>query len=85
MAAGLAAADVVHEGTYRSQRIQHAHLETHAAIGWRDSDGRLVIRSSTQVPFLTRDALCALFDLPREEVRVECGRVGGGFGASRRC
>ncbi|MFH6785516.1 MULTISPECIES: molybdopterin-dependent oxidoreductase [Methylobacterium] len=83
VAAGLAAADVVIEGTYRSQRIQHAHLETHAAIGWRDPEGRLVIRSSTQVPFLTRDALCALFDLPREQVRVECGRVGGGFGGKQ--
>ncbi|MBK3400134.1 MULTISPECIES: molybdopterin cofactor-binding domain-containing protein [Methylobacterium] len=83
VAAGLAAADVVHEGTYRSQRVQHAHLETHAAMGWRDADGRLVIRSSTQVPFLTRDALCALFDLPREKIRVECGRVGGGFGGKQ--
>ncbi len=83
VAAGFAAADVVHEGTYRSQRIQHAHLETHAAMGWRDPDGRLVLRSSTQVPFLTRDALCALFDLPRDKVRVECGRVGGGFGAKQ--
>ncbi|KMO21182.1 molybdopterin-dependent oxidoreductase [Methylobacterium indicum] len=83
VAAGLAAADVVHEGTYRSQRIQHAHLETHAAMGWRDPDGRLVLRSSTQVPFLTRDALCALFDLPREKIRVECGRVGGGFGGKQ--
>ncbi|MGX7708818.1 molybdopterin-dependent oxidoreductase [Methylobacterium sp. Gmos1] len=83
VAAGLAAADVVHEGTYTSQRIQHAHLETHAAMGWRDPIGRLVIRSSTQVPFLTRDALCALFDLPRDRVRVECGRVGGGFGGKQ--
>ena len=83
VAAGLAAADVVHEGTYRSQRVQHAHLETHAAMGWRDADGRLVIRSSTQVPFLTRDALCALLDLPREKIRVECGRVGGGFGGKQ--
>ncbi|KMO18754.1 molybdopterin-dependent oxidoreductase [Methylobacterium platani] len=83
VAAGFAEADVVTEGTYRAQRIQHAHLETHAAMGWRDPDGRLVIRSSTQVPFLTRDALCTLFDLPREGVRVECGRVGGGFGAKQ--
>jgi CO/xanthine dehydrogenase Mo-binding subunit/aerobic-type carbon monoxide dehydrogenase small subunit (CoxS/CutS family) len=81
--AGWAAADVVHEGTYVTQRIQHAHLETHAAIGWRDYDGRLTIRSSTQVPFLTRDALCTLFDLPREQVRVLCERVGGGFGGKQ--
>ncbi len=29
---GLAEADLVHEGTYVSQRVQHAHLETHGAV-----------------------------------------------------
>jgi CO/xanthine dehydrogenase Mo-binding subunit/aerobic-type carbon monoxide dehydrogenase small subunit (CoxS/CutS family) len=80
---GYAAADVVHEGVYVSQRVQHAHLETHGAIGWLDADGRLHIRSSTQTPFLTRDALAALYDLPREKVRVFCERVGGGFGGKQ--
>lgn len=79
----LAAAAVVHEAVYRSQRIQHAHLETHGSLGWLDEAGRLVLRSSTQTPFLTRDALCALFGLTRERVRVECGRVGGGFGGKQ--
>jgi CO/xanthine dehydrogenase Mo-binding subunit/aerobic-type carbon monoxide dehydrogenase small subunit (CoxS/CutS family) len=83
VATGFAAADAVHEATYLAQRIQHAHLETHAAIGWRDAEGRLVIRSSTQVPFLTRDALCTLFDLPQAQVRVLCERVGGGFGGKQ--
>ncbi len=82
-AAGFAEADVVHEATYGSHRVQHAHLETHAAIGWIDEDGRLTIRSSTQTPFLTRDALCALFDLPRAQVRVRCERLGGGFGGKQ--
>ncbi|TXN22714.1 molybdopterin cofactor-binding domain-containing protein [Methylobacterium sp. WL9] len=81
--AGFAQADLIHEEEYVSQRVQHAHLETHGAIGWRDADGRLVLRSSTQVPFLTRDALCALFDLDRTQVRVLCGRVGGGFGGKQ--
>ncbi len=83
VAAGFAEADVVHEATYVSQRVQQAHLETHAAIGWQDDDGRLHIRSSTQTPFLTRDALCRLFDLPRGQVRVLCERVGGGFGGKQ--
>ncbi|GJE28429.1 molybdopterin-dependent oxidoreductase [Methylobacterium organophilum] len=81
--AGFAEADAIHEGTYVSQRVQHAHLETHGAVGWLDAEGRLVIRSSTQVPFLTRDALCALFDLDRDRVRVLCERVGGGFGGKQ--
>ncbi len=83
VAAGLAAADAVHEATYVSHRVQHAALETHGAAGWLDDAGRLVIRSSTQVPFLTRDALCRLFSLPQSRVRVVAGRVGGGFGGKQ--
>jgi CO/xanthine dehydrogenase Mo-binding subunit/aerobic-type carbon monoxide dehydrogenase small subunit (CoxS/CutS family) len=80
---GFIEADVVHEGTYVSQRVQHAHLETHGAIGWLDGDARLNIRTSSQTPFLTRDALCALYDLPRERVRVFAKRIGGGFGGKQ--
>ena len=42
-----------------------------------------MLRTSTQVPFLTRDALCRLFDLPRDRVRVFTARVGGGFGGKQ--
>ena len=83
VAEGLRAADVVHEATYVTQRIQHAHLETHCAMAWRDDAGVLTVRTSTQTPFLTRDALCTLFDLPRETVRILCERVGGGFGGKQ--
>ncbi len=81
--AGFAEADVVHEGVYATQRVQHAHLETHGAIGWLDAGGRLCIRTSSQTPFLTRNALSALFDLPRDKVRVFAERVGGGFGGKQ--
>ena len=81
--AGFAAADIVHEAEYRTQRMQHGHLETHGSIAWVDADGVLTVRTSTQVPFLTRDALARLFDLPRDRVRVFCERVGGGFGGKQ--
>ncbi len=80
---GFAEADAVYEGTYITQRVQHAHLETHCAIGWLDQAGRLVIRSSTQTPYLTRRALAGLFDLDPDKVRVFCERMGGGFGAKQ--
>lgn len=83
VAAGFAAAEVIHEASYQSQRLQHAHLETHGAIGWLDGDGRLTLRSSTQTPFLTRDALADLMGLPRDKVRVFAARVGGGFGGKQ--
>ncbi|MBF6060076.1 molybdopterin-dependent oxidoreductase [Nocardia terpenica] len=81
--AGLAAAAEVVHGVWHTNRAQHVHLETHASIGWLDADGRLVIRTSTQVPYLVRDELCHLFDLPRDRVRVFAKRVGGGFGAKQ--
>lgn len=81
--AGFAAADVIHEGTYYVPRVQHAHLETLAAIGWVDDTGKLNIRSSTQVPFLTRQEVARVFGMDEAQVRVFCERVGGGFGAKQ--
>lgn len=81
--AGFANSDTIHEGTYYVPRVQHAHLETLCAIGWIDDVGRLNIRSSTQVPFLTRRELIQVFGLDPAKVRVFCERVGGGFGAKQ--
>ena len=81
--AGFAEADLVYEEEFAVQRVQHAHLETHGALGFLDAEGRLSLRTSSQVPFLTRDALCTLFGLERDKVRVTCGRVGGGFGGKQ--
>jgi putative selenate reductase molybdopterin-binding subunit len=83
VAAALAASAVTYEGTYRSQRVQHAALETHGGLAFVDADGVLNIRTSTQVPFLTRRSICDLFDLPSDKVRVFCERVGGGFGGKQ--
>jgi len=82
VAAGLASAAAVVSQSFTIQRVQHAHLETHATVGWLE-DGRLVLRTSTQTPFLTRDAICRLFGLPAERVRVLAARVGGGFGGKQ--
>lgn len=87
IAAGVAAAEAdggaVVSGRWTTQRVQHAHLETHGSTGWRDEHGRLVIRTSSQVPFLVRDELCHLFGLDRSQVHVFTKRVGGGFGGKQ--
>ena len=70
-------------GRWNTQRVQHAHLETHGSTGWRDQQGRLVIRTSSQVPFLVRDELCHVFGLERSDVHVFTRRVGGGFGGKQ--
>lgn len=80
---GFAEADVVYEGTFSPQRVQHAHLETHCSIAWVDEDRRLNVRTSSQTPFLTKAKLCYLFGLYPDAVRVFTERVGGGFGAKQ--
>ncbi len=79
----LATADVRVGGTWRTARVSHAQLETHGTVGWIDDDGRLTLRTSTQVPFLVRDELCHLLGLEQDQVRVLTARVGGGFGGKQ--
>ncbi|WP_432093336.1 molybdopterin-dependent oxidoreductase [Streptomyces sp. bgisy100] len=80
--AGFAEADVVHEGTYTSPRVQHAHLETHGSIAWMDN-GRLHVRTSSQSPSIAKGKLAHLFALRPDQLRVFCKRVGGGFGGKQ--
>jgi hypothetical protein len=83
VAAALAASAVTYEGTFTTQRVQHAALETHGGLAYIDANGVLTVRSSTQVPFLTRRTLADLFGLAPDKVRVFCERVGGGFGGKQ--
>ena len=83
VAQALKSGGAVAGGRWQTQRIQHAHLETHGCTGWRDEHGRLAIRTSSQVPFLVRDELCHVFELDRSDVHVFTRRVGGGFGGKQ--
>lgn len=78
--AALAAADFVVERSYDLPRVQASHLEPHVAIAWLDADGRLAVRTSTQVPFHLRRILARVLELPEARIRVIKPRVGGGFG-----
>jgi putative selenate reductase molybdopterin-binding subunit len=82
VADGLAAADVVVSGTWRTGRVSHVAMETHGTVGRLDG-GRLVLRTSTQVPFLVRDEIARIFGLSPAGVRVVAARVGGGFGGKQ--
>ncbi|MCJ1703525.1 molybdopterin-dependent oxidoreductase [Rathayibacter sp. VKM Ac-2926] len=82
VAAGLAEADVVVEGRWTTSRVAHTALETHGTIGWLEGD-ELVLRTSTQVPFLVRDEIARIFDRDPASVRVFTARVGGGFGGKQ--
>jgi carbon-monoxide dehydrogenase large subunit len=77
---GFNESDLVLEDTYRSHMVQHAHLETHAAIAQVDSSGKILIWSNTQTPYFNRKALAKSLNLPLNQVRVMVTTLGGGFG-----
>ena len=52
--AAFATVEHTFEGEYRTPKQQHTHLEPHVCITYWDEDDRLVIRTSTQVPFHIR-------------------------------
>jgi putative selenate reductase molybdopterin-binding subunit len=75
-----ARADHVFEREYRTSQQQQTNIEPHVCITYWDEDGRLVVRTSTQVPFHIRRMLAPLIDLSEKNIRVIKPRIGGGFG-----
>jgi CO/xanthine dehydrogenase Mo-binding subunit len=77
--AAFAAADVVVEGSYQTQTVDHAYLEPEAGVAWLDDDGVLNLRVATQVVEHYRD-VARILGLPEAKVRVIAPYLGGGFG-----
>ncbi|MEP7201016.1 MAG: xanthine dehydrogenase family protein molybdopterin-binding subunit [Ilumatobacteraceae bacterium] len=73
-------ADVVVRGRYINQRIAVAPMEPHAAASAIDTDGRLLVYGSTQMPHLMHNLLARALGIGKDEIRVVVPFVGGGFG-----
>ncbi len=80
---GFKEADLIFEEDYEVQKVQQAHIEPHVALSYWDEDDRLVIRTSTQVPFHARRILSPVLGLPMKRIRIIKPRVGGGFGGKQ--
>ncbi|MCK4962587.1 MAG: molybdopterin-dependent oxidoreductase, partial [Anaerolineales bacterium] len=80
---GFKDADEIFEAEYEVPKVQQAHIEPHAVITYWDEDDRLVIRTSTQVPFHVRRILAPVLGLPVKRIRVVKPRIGGGFGGKQ--
>ena len=77
---GFSESDEIFEDVYTSPKIQHGHIEPHAASAYWEPSGKLVIYTSTQNPSSIRAQLAELFELPQSKVRVIVPFVGGGYG-----
>jgi len=80
---GFAESDVIVEASCEIPYSQHVALEPHCVIAYFDEDGRLVLRTSTQVPFHVRRIVARVVGLPMEKIRVVKPRIGGGFGSKQ--
>ena len=80
---GFAEADQIIEADYAVSKVQQTHIEPHVAVTYWDEDDRLVIRTSTQVPFHARRILAPVLGLPIKRIRVIKPRIGGGFGGKQ--
>jgi putative selenate reductase molybdopterin-binding subunit len=80
---GFKEADEIFEFEYKVPKVQPAHIEPHVVVTYWDEDDRLVIRTSTQVPFHARRMLAPVLGLPIKRIRVIKPRIGGGFGGKQ--
>ncbi|MBC2855200.1 molybdopterin-dependent oxidoreductase [Cetobacterium sp. 2A] len=80
---GFKNSDVVIERTYYTQPQIHAMMETYRSLSYLDTNGRLTVISSTQIPFHVRRHLARALEIPAGKIRVIKPRIGGGFGGKQ--
>jgi 4-hydroxybenzoyl-CoA reductase subunit alpha len=83
---GFAEADHVAEARFIANEVTHAAMEPHSTLASFEIDphtgkpGRLIVWSSTQVPYYLQHKLSLVLEMPMSQIRVIKPLVGGGFG-----
>ncbi len=83
VAKGFDSADRVFEHTYSVQYIHANPTEPHITATYLDEKDRLVVITSTQVPFHVRRIVARVNEFPLWRVRVIKPRIGGAFGVKQ--
>jgi 4-hydroxybenzoyl-CoA reductase subunit alpha len=84
--AGFAESYLIREETFTGNHVYQCPMEPHASIatwdrsGPGDSDGTLVLYTSTQVPHYVQYMMAHVLHIPVGRIRVIRPAVGGGFG-----
>ena len=78
---GFKNADIIIENRYRTSKQKHAALEPFGTcVAHYQSNGKLTVYSSTQLPHWSRHYLAGALELPLNKVRVIKPHTGGSFG-----
>ncbi|MBI4322412.1 MAG: molybdopterin-dependent oxidoreductase [Chloroflexi bacterium] len=80
IANAFGASNVIVEGHYETQFVEHAYLEPEAGVARPTPDGGVEVYFPTQMPFNARAAIARNLALPEEKVRLISTPLGGGFG-----
>ena len=84
----LKESDFTVEQKFKTHYAQHCPIEPHICMAYideRDSSEleRIIVRTSTQVPFHARRITAYALDIPLKRLRVIKPRIGGGFGTKQ--
>lgn len=77
---GFEKADTIVENTFFQPQTQHVEMETHTTVAQWTSEDKLRVWTSAQAPFIVRENLSHMFDIPINNVDVQAPYLGGGFG-----
>ena len=70
---------VVIDRDYRTQSVQHCHIETPISFAYMEKD-RIIVTTSTQIPHIVRRVISQALGLPVGRISDVKPNIGGGFG-----
>jgi CO/xanthine dehydrogenase Mo-binding subunit len=77
---GFAEADIVVEREFHTPMVHQGYIEPHACVARWGQDGRAVVWTTTQGPFVVRDGSAAILGIDAAMIKVIPTEIGGGFG-----
>ena len=69
-----------HSAVYQTARIAHCHIESATSWAYVDTNGKVTVTSSTQIPHIMRRVISQALGWPVGKIRVIKPYIGGGFG-----
>lgn len=69
------------DGTYRTHFVTHACMEPCFALAQWDHQGRLLLHSTTQIPYLLQNHMASVLGIPGSAIRIKQPLIGGAFGS----
>ncbi len=77
---GFKDSEVIVEEEFYYPLLSHVQMEPHGCIACWDSENSVRIWAGTQAPFIVREIVGQMFEIPLSNIKVQVPYLGGGFG-----